>query len=60
LRHSTYGINDALAAGVSEPHAMVLSTSDENGRPDARFLLLKNVDERGWHFAVKADSPKSR
>ncbi|KAJ5929806.1 pyridoxamine 5'-phosphate oxidase [Penicillium verhagenii] len=43
-----------------EPHAMTLSTVDENGYPDARVLILKNVDDRGWHFAVKADSPKGK
>lgn len=51
--------DDALAAGVREPHAMTLSTRDESGFPDARILILKNVDARGWHFAIKADSPKA-
>ncbi|MFK3779643.1 pyridoxal 5'-phosphate synthase [Agrobacterium sp. NPDC089420] len=53
-------LDDALEAGVREPHAMTLSTVDENGWPDARVLILKNVDHRGWHFAVKAESPKGR
>jgi len=44
---------------VREPHAMTLSTSDADGRPDARILILKNVDRRGWHFASKAGSPKA-
>lgn len=39
---------------------MTLSTVDESGYPDARVLILKNVDTRGWHFAVKADSPKGK
>lgn len=51
---------DALNAGIREPHAMTLSTVDENGWPDARVLILKNLDERGWHFAIKASSPKGR
>jgi len=51
-------LNDAIAQGVKEPHAMTLSTVDADGFPDARVLILKNVDERGWHFASKADSPK--
>jgi len=53
-------LEDALAACVREPHAMTLSTTDENGWPDARVLILKNVDLRGWHFAIKAGSPKAR
>lgn len=24
------------------------------------MLVLKNLDERGWHFAAKGDSPKAR
>jgi len=55
-----FWLDDALAAGVREPHAMTLSTTDEHGWPDARVLILKNVDARGWHFAIKADSPKAR
>ena len=51
-------LDAAIAAGISEPHAMTLSTVDENGHPDARVLILKNVDDRGWHFAVSAGSPK--
>ncbi|KAJ5531980.1 pyridoxamine 5'-phosphate oxidase [Penicillium frequentans] len=52
--------HEAVSAGVKEPHAMTLSTVDESGYPDARVLILKNVDARGWHFAVKADSPKGK
>ncbi len=37
---------------------MTLSTTDESGRPDARVLLLKNIDERGFHFAATAASAK--
>ncbi|HTC70540.1 MAG TPA: pyridoxal 5'-phosphate synthase [Acidothermaceae bacterium] len=50
----------AVAAGVREPHAMTLSTLGEDGIPSARVLLLKNVDEAGWQFAVHAASPKGR
>lgn len=53
-------LDNAIAEGVTEPHAMTLSTVDENGWPDARVLILKNVDHRGWHFAVKAHSPKGQ
>ncbi|CAG1974068.1 unnamed protein product [Fusarium graminearum] len=53
-------LDEAIECGVSEPHAVTLSTIDQDGRPDARILILKNVDDRGWHFATKADSPKGR
>ncbi|OQE25458.1 hypothetical protein PENSTE_c006G04766 [Penicillium steckii] len=52
--------HDAKNSNIREPHAMTLSTVDEEGYPDARILILKNVDERGWHFAIKADSPKGK
>ena len=48
----------ALEAGVPEPHAMSLSTVDEHGRPDARMLILKDIDSAGWHFAVNGSSRK--
>jgi pyridoxamine 5'-phosphate oxidase len=48
----------ALRAGVSEPHAMSLSTVDERGRPDARMLILKDIDSAGWHFAISTASRK--
>lgn len=51
-------LQDAISQGVKEPHAMTLSTVDADGAPDARVLILKNVDARGWHFAIKGDSPK--
>ncbi|WP_323181689.1 pyridoxamine 5'-phosphate oxidase family protein [Streptomyces sp. NBC_00572] len=51
-------LTDAVAAGVPDPHAMTLSTVDEEGDPDARVLILKNVDTAGFQFAAHADSPK--
>jgi pyridoxamine 5'-phosphate oxidase len=53
-------MNEAVSSGVSEPHAMVLSTIDADGNPDARVLLLKDLDDDGWHFAASAASPKGR
>jgi pyridoxamine 5'-phosphate oxidase len=53
-------LSQAIEAGVSEPHAMTLSTVDATGRPSARVLILKDVDAAGWHFAVSAVSRKGR
>lgn len=50
----------AVESGVPEPHAMTLSTVDAEGFPDARVLILKDLDARGWHFATDAESPKGR
>jgi pyridoxamine 5'-phosphate oxidase len=43
-----------------EVNAMVLATADKNGRPSARTVLLKGVDERGFIFYTNYDSRKGR
>ncbi|SDQ48933.1 pyridoxamine 5'-phosphate oxidase family protein [Microbacterium sp. cf332] len=51
-------IREAAAAGVPEPHAATLATADADGRPDARTLILKDLDDRGWAFASTRSSAK--
>lgn len=41
-------------------NAMTLATADKEGRPSARVVLLKGVDERGFVFHTNYDSRKSR
>lgn len=41
---------EAQRAAVVEPNAMTLATADAAGRPSARMVLLKGVDERGFVF----------
>ena len=48
-----------VAAGVVEPSAMVLATADGTGRPAARAVLLKGVDERGFRFFTNYGSAKA-
>jgi pyridoxamine 5'-phosphate oxidase len=50
---------DASTAGVREPNAMVLATVTPDGQPDARFVLVRDVDERGFVFHTNYASPKS-
>ncbi|MDO8212091.1 pyridoxal 5'-phosphate synthase [Conexibacter sp. CPCC 206217] len=50
----------AIDAGVREPHAMVLSTIDSDGRPSARTLILKGIADGGWEFATSGASRKGR
>ncbi|MEH7225409.1 pyridoxal 5'-phosphate synthase [Bacillus sp. JJ1566] len=51
---------DAVDKGEHEPHAMTLSTTDHNGFPDARVLIIKDVDQHGWYFASSSKSEKGR
>lgn len=51
--------DDAAAAGIAEPNAMTLATVDAAGRPDARFVLCRGVDERSLVFYTNLDSTKS-
>lgn len=45
-------------ACVPEPTAMTLATVDDAGRPSARIVLLKDVDERGFVFYTNYESRK--
>jgi pyridoxamine 5'-phosphate oxidase len=44
----------------AEPDAMVLSTVDPDGRPSARYVLLKGIDDRGFVFYTNAESRKAK
>ncbi|MCI3272325.1 pyridoxine/pyridoxamine 5'-phosphate oxidase [Streptomyces cylindrosporus] len=49
---------EAVAAGQREPHTMSLATSDADGNPDVRIVMLHGADEEGWSFATHATSRK--
>ena len=51
---------EALAAGEGQPHACSLATADAGGKPSSRMLILKNIDDNGWHFATSRTSRKGR
>lgn len=42
------------------PNAMTLATTDMNGLPAARVVLLKDFDEQGFVFYTNYGSPKGR
>jgi len=56
----TLWLDEALEAGVLQPHACSLATAAGNGQPSARMLILKNIDDDGWHFATSRTSRKGR
>ena len=51
---------EATSGGDPEPTAMTVATADAKGRPSARTVLLKAVDERGFVFYTNFDSRKGR
>ncbi len=51
---------EAEAAKIPEPNAMVLATSSREGRPSTRTVLLKALDGRGFVFFSNYESRKGR
>jgi pyridoxamine 5'-phosphate oxidase len=51
---------EAEAAKLTEPNAMVLTTATPDGRPSARTVLLKGLDGRGFLFFSNYESRKGR
>lgn len=49
---------EAVAAGQTEPHTMSLATSDADGLPDVRTVMLHGADASGWSFATHLTSRK--
>ena len=53
-------LGDAVAAGLSDPTAMALATVSSEGKPSARIVLLRGLDERGLVFYTNYESRKGR
>jgi pyridoxamine 5'-phosphate oxidase len=51
--------DEAVAARLPEPNAMVLATAGERGGPSARTVLLKQADGRGFVFYTNHGSRKA-
>lgn len=50
---------DAKVAGIVMPEAMTLATATRDGKPSARMVLLKQVDDEGFVFYTNYQSPKA-
>jgi len=50
---------DEAWQGEPNAHAMTLATTTPDGRPSARAVLLKGLDERGFVFYTNLESRKS-
>ena len=53
-------LEQARAAGIAFPEAAALATSDGEGHPAVRHVLVKVVDERGFTFFTNRESRKGR
>jgi pyridoxamine 5'-phosphate oxidase len=52
--------DEARAFGLAMPEAMTLATSNADGRPSARIVLLHGIDENGFVFHTNYESRKGR
>lgn len=53
-------LDDALAAKVPEPNAMMLATVTADLQPHARVVLLRGLDAKGLVFFTNYESDKGR
>lgn len=60
LRLFAAWFSDATRSEPADPTAMTLATVDADGMPNARMVLLKGFDERGFVFYTNLDSQKGR
>ncbi|TVQ85871.1 MAG: pyridoxamine 5'-phosphate oxidase [Bacteroidetes bacterium] len=49
----------AVAGGLNEPNAMIMSTATLKGKVSARTVLLKEVDQQGFIFYTNYNSQKA-
>ena len=60
LRLFAAWFEEAKRSEPSDASAMTLATVDADGLPNARMVLLKGFDERGFVFYTNLDSAKGR
>ena len=60
LKQFARWFQDAEQTEIAMPNAMTLATSSRQGKPSARMVLLKGVDERGFVFFTNYESRKAQ
>ena len=60
VRQFSRWLDDATAAGLPEPNAMVLATVSASGQPRGRTVLLKNHSAAGFEFYTNRGSRKAQ
>ena len=51
--------NEAKSIEINDPNALSLATTDKNGIPSVRIVLLKDFNQNGFVFYTNIDSKKS-
>ena len=52
-------MDEATKTELNDPNALSLSTTDKNGKPSVRIVLLKDLGKDGFTFYTNLESPKS-
>ena len=60
IRQFQIWLDDAFAAQIPLAEAMTLATATPDGKPSARMVLLKQVDQNGFIFFTNYRSAKAR
>ena len=60
IRQFQHWFDDAVGRSLPLAEAMTLCTATADGKPSARMLLLKSVDESGFVFYTNYRSPKAQ
>lgn len=53
-------LKDAIKMGVKEPNGMTVTTTNHDGNPSARTMLLKDFDKNGLVFFTNYESPTAQ
>ena len=60
IKQFTIWFEEALAAQIPQPNAMTLATTNSEGKPSARIVLLKDFNEQGFVFYTNYGSMKGQ
>ena len=52
--------DESIASNIDEVNAMTLATVGGDGKPSARIVLLKGLNENGFHFFTNYESHKAK
>jgi len=52
-------MGEAKKKEINDPNALSLATTDKEGQPNARMVLLKGLSAKGFVFYTNLNSPKS-